>query len=292
MQEPHRSKSCLDFSGVCEGRAGCLVNLCCAPCVLPINAFRIYTWPCLTIIVSRLARSLCSCCLRCCPFRDKTFPPDATSLGNLKKALDDQPSWLRASQISSGAAAGRGVALIRDGITAADIAQGALGDCWLLSAFACLTEFPGTIENLFDTKEVNIRGRYSVRLFDGRSQKWVVVTVDDCFPCSAQGTPLFAQPKDNEIWALVLEKAVRPQLEHPISCIRHARPNHTHPIPPRPIGSYPHPDPSLHRFRPAPPQFAKFCGSYAALEGGLTLWALHAMTGDFVFSLSRQVRAT
>ena len=34
--------------------------------------------------------------------------------------------------------------------------------------------------------------------------------------------------------------------------------------------------------------FAKLCGSYAALEGGLTLWALHVMTGDVVFSLSRK----
>ena len=33
--------------------------------------------------------------------------------------------------------------------------------------------------------------------------------------------------------------------------------------------------------------FAKLCGSYAALDGGLTLWALHVMTGDHVFTLSR-----
>jgi hypothetical protein len=26
--------------------------------------------------------------------------------------------------------------------------------------------------------------------------------------------------------------------------------------------------------------FAKFCGSYAALEGGDTLWALEALTGE------------
>ena len=33
--------------------------------------------------------------------------------------------------------------------------------------------------------------------------------------------------------------------------------------------------------------FAKHCNSYAGIDGGLTLWALHAMTGDHVFRLTR-----
>ena len=32
---------------------------------------------------------------------------------------------------------------------------------------------------------------------------------------------------------------------------------------------------------------AKHCNSYAGIDGGLTLWALHAMTGDHVFRLTR-----
>merc|ERR1711907_335010 len=32
---------------------------------------------------------------------------------------------------------------------------------------------------------------------------------------------------------------------------------------------------------------AKFCGSYASLKGGHTLWALHVLTGDHVFMLKK-----
>lgn len=35
--------------------------------------------------------------------------------------------------------------------------------------------------------------------------------------------------------------------------------------------------------------FAKYCGSYAALDGGVSAWAMEAMTGDKVFKLSRCV---
>ena len=131
-----------------------MANLISAPCVLSTHACSIYLGPCVKIILSRLSRSLCSSCLKCCVFTDKEFPPDASSLGSLKRFLDAPPHWLRANQINSGCE--QGIALIRDGITAEDVAQGALGDCWLLSAFACLTEFPGTIENLFVTKEINV----------------------------------------------------------------------------------------------------------------------------------------
>ena len=33
--------------------------------------------------------------------------------------------------------------------------------------------------------------------------------------------------------------------------------------------------------------FAKYCGSYAGLDGGFTLWAWHALTGDNVFQMTR-----
>ena len=34
--------------------------------------------------------------------------------------------------------------------------------------------------------------------------------------------------------------------------------------------------------------FAKFCGSYQALDGGWAMWAWHTLTGDRVFGLSRK----
>jgi len=36
--------------------------------------------------------------------------------------------------------------------------------------------------------------------------------------------------------------------------------------------------------------FAKYCGSYAGLDGGFTLWAWHALTGDNVFQMTRDRR--
>jgi len=41
--------------------------------------------------------------------------------------------------------------------------QGALGDCWLLSAMACMAEERCGIESLFHTRELDPRGKYKVR---------------------------------------------------------------------------------------------------------------------------------
>jgi hypothetical protein len=138
--------------------------------------------------------------------------------------------------------------LFARGIDTDDIAQGQLGDCWLLSAIACLAEFPGAIEKVFITREYSARGKYAVQLYSGkkinsgtdneRDEGWVTIVVDDLFPCGNQsGEPIFAQTgeKSDALWVLILEKA-----------------------------------------------FAKFCGSYCGLDGGHPVWALQAMTGDHV----------
>lgn len=114
-----------------------------------------------------------------------------------------------------------------------DIKQGSLGNCWLLSAFACLAEYNGAIQKNFITSTCNIYGKYRIKLYDRRTKKWTVIVVDDRIPCNSNGGPSFAKCSTSSIWPLLLEKA-----------------------------------------------FAKFCGSYAALEGGQTIWALEALTGD------------
>ena len=62
----------------------------------------------------------------------------------------------------------------------------------------------GAIENLFLTREVSPRGKYSVRLFDDRIGTWRVVSVDDCFPCDDDGAPHAAphaaQPLHYSTW--------------------------------------------------------------------------------------------
>ena len=121
-----------------------------------------------------------------------------------------------------------------------DIAQGALGDCWLLAAAAAIAEFPSFVTTtLFQTQEIQQNGKYELSLYDPRLKRVVTVTVDDLIPCSLpkwwEGTkprPLYAQPHGNELWMLLLERA-----------------------------------------------FAKLAGGYSYLSGGFPLLAWLCMTG-------------
>lgn len=136
--------------------------------------------------------------------------------------------------------------------TVNDRFSGALGDCWLMAAMACMAEVIGGIDNLFITKEFDPRGMYTIQLFDGTADScrgaWRKFTIDDYIPCdrrqwnngNGRAVPKFSQPNGNELWVMLLEKA-----------------------------------------------FAKLCGSYKNLEGGSTIWALRAMTGiKFCYSLT------
>ena len=89
------------------------------------------------------------------------------------------------------------------------VLQGALGDCWLVSALASAAEYPECLRNCFVTKEYSQRGRYVVRLWDARRRAWEHVVVDDRIACK-HGTrePLFAKRHGSELWPMILEKAV------------------------------------------------------------------------------------
>ena len=54
--------------------------------------------------------------------------------------------------------------------------------CVAVSALACMSEHEGLLRTVFKTQEFNERGKYSIRLYDGRAKKWTVVTVDDNLP--------------------------------------------------------------------------------------------------------------
>eukprot|EP00670_Eutreptiella_braarudii_P008262 CAMPEP_0174306358 /NCGR_PEP_ID=MMETSP0810-20121108/396_1 /TAXON_ID=73025 ORGANISM="Eutreptiella gymnastica-like, Strain CCMP1594" /NCGR_SAMPLE_ID=MMETSP0810 /ASSEMBLY_ACC=CAM_ASM_000659 /LENGTH=327 /DNA_ID=CAMNT_0015413043 /DNA_START=277 /DNA_END=1261 /DNA_ORIENTATION=- len=93
-------------------------------------------------------------------------------------------------------------------IEPSDIEQGGVGNCWLMSAFACLAEYPGAIQRCFITKEYSVRGKYKVSIYDKLKGAWETMVVDDHFPCSKKsGQPLFAKPKDQELWVMIYEKA-------------------------------------------------------------------------------------
>jgi hypothetical protein len=65
------------------------------------------------------------------------------------------------------------------------------------------------IESLFKRREIDPRGKYAVRLFDGTADAgrgaWVTITIDDYIPCDKNAwekngvaRPKFTQPNGNE----------------------------------------------------------------------------------------------
>jgi calpain-15 len=177
---------------------------------------------------------------RCIDLRyiDSDFPATASSV-NSQHPEGKFYAWMRAFDLSI-AKGNDATYLFADGITAGDLCQGGLGDCWLISAIAALAEYPGLIQRIFITKETSPFGRYTLRLFDitedGGKGKFVNVTVDDRLPCKCDGgfpsLMYLSMDEAGEIWPLLIEKAL-----------------------------------------------AKWSGSYSNLDGGHCAWALATLTG-------------
>jgi Ca2+-binding EF-hand superfamily protein len=108
--------------------------------------------------------------------------------------------WRRASELSSNPR------LFVDTIDEGDVMQGALGDCWFLSALSVLATSPDDlVRNLFVGSYPEY-GFYQVTIY--KDGDWRVATVDDRIPCGASGRPYFASCRDpNEFWVPILEKA-------------------------------------------------------------------------------------
>ena len=233
--------------GLCRGAAPWYCNILCCPLVLPYNACSLYCGPCLYSYFSGCATSCCcflcsggycGCCEFCWRFRDSKFPPDGSSLGPLSPGANSAElariGWARSDAILAAlrktpggwtetsslalAAAAKGKALPRHmplfcgKIEPRDIAQGGLGDCWLMCALACLSEFPAAINKLFVTKSYAFNGCYNLRLWRQPTREWETVRIDDFFPVSADGTPLYAKPNGSELWVMVSERDGRARL--------------------------------------------------------------------------------
>ena len=218
-----------------NARAPPLWNALCCPLVATLgNLWRsitIYLVPCFFVLAYRGAHGVWGricCCVRW-PYEDDAFC-GATALGDHRDdaggmsaaEMEADTDWVRAHELES--FQGKRPQLFEGEIEPNDLCQGAVGDCWLVAAFACASEFPDAVRRLFVTRTYNPRGRYKVRIYDPVEKEFVSVVVDDRIPCE-KGTkrPRFMSPNGNELWAIILEKA-----------------------------------------------YAKFCGSYAALSGGVS----------------------
>mmetsp|Transcript_33587 Transcript_33587/g.38165 ORF Transcript_33587/g.38165 Transcript_33587/m.38165 type:complete len:826 (+) Transcript_33587:44-2521(+) len=143
-------------------------------------------------------------------FIDLDFPPTENSIYDVASEsppTDTLVHWRRPHEFMERdkADGSQKIKVFCDSIEPSDIKQGALGDCWLMSALASLAERPALVQRLFLTKEYNEIGVYRLKLC--KNGEWVTVTVDDYFPCYPKEGPIFSRAHGNELWVLLLEKA-------------------------------------------------------------------------------------
>eukprot|EP01065_Artemidia_motanka_P029917 TRINITY_DN3597_c0_g2_i1.p1 TRINITY_DN3597_c0_g2~~TRINITY_DN3597_c0_g2_i1.p1 ORF type:complete len:812 (+),score=254.33 TRINITY_DN3597_c0_g2_i1:1275-3710(+) len=160
-------------------------------------------------------REVVNMCIRLrIPYVDMSFKPERKTLG-LQNAPDSWEgwAWLRPRQFL---AAGTKAVLFlkeagaRDCISPDDIDQGRSGDCYFLSALACVACFPDLIRRIFMRNEYNSLeerkvGAWSMRLC--KDGWWREVIVDECIPCDGV-KPVFGSNKEfkNELWVALIEK--------------------------------------------------------------------------------------
>jgi calpain-15 len=87
-----------------------------------------------------------------------------------------------------------------------DITQVILPDNHFVSAISSLAEKPDLIKRLFKNDKYSAQGVYQVKLCI--CGEWLTVTIDDLFPCIPQCNPLVSKSPGNELWVLILEKAL------------------------------------------------------------------------------------
>eukprot|EP00826_Nyctotherus_ovalis_P063940 TRINITY_DN9374_c0_g2_i3.p1 TRINITY_DN9374_c0_g2~~TRINITY_DN9374_c0_g2_i3.p1 ORF type:complete len:688 (-),score=197.77 TRINITY_DN9374_c0_g2_i3:35-2074(-) len=109
--------------------------------------------------------------------------------------------WKRVTELSEYSK----FSIIADKISPNDIVQGTLSDYYFLSALAILAETPSFIIPLFVSTEINEFGIFAVRMYRDGIEKTVIV--DNYFPCTSDGMPLFSRSRENALWVAVLEKA-------------------------------------------------------------------------------------
>lgn len=134
-------------------------------------------------------------------FVDPDFSPsDSSIFAGYSQSTTDLIHWRRPIDIF-----GEGFKLFAEDFDPNDIRPGSLQDYYFLSALATLSERPQLIKRLFLDEEVNKDGIYRIRFCKGG--EWIIVTIDDYFPCQPQGNPIYSRSYSNDIWVLLLEKA-------------------------------------------------------------------------------------
>lgn len=144
-------------------------------------------------------------------YGDSDFPPnDASLYKNPAEPPDYAAStpvveWMRPEEALKNEDPSK-IAMIIDGATPGDVEQGALGDCWLLSALMVLSVREELLQNLIVKDCIN----YGFAVFQFfKNGEWKQVLVDTRIPYNRETKlPLYARCKNNlEVWLPLIEKA-------------------------------------------------------------------------------------
>lgn len=177
--------------------------------------------------------------------------PTAFGTGNESKQFN-KVGWARAedlAMVKKGGDAASAVRVVHEGYNPNDLAQGMLGDCWLLSAFSVLASRPEYLDQVLCTREYNPAGVYGVRLWKGG--QWREVVLDDQLPVytdryitAETGDGPFSGVPDKTKGRVAIPAFVGPKVHGPGACLE---------IWPMLLEK----------------AWARYYGSYAALDGGL-----------------------
>lgn len=137
------------------------------------------------------------------PFVDVTFLPRASSLSRDFEGKAASYMWMRPAVYCKEAPC-----LFVNSIEPNDIDQGQLGDCYLMCAMACASEFPALVMDMFSPPQAPELGIYRIRLC--KNGWWQVTTIDDLLPINpVTRLPAYAKNREepHELWVSLIEKA-------------------------------------------------------------------------------------
>uniref|UniRef100_A0A0G4I4L0 Calpain catalytic domain-containing protein n=1 Tax=Chromera velia CCMP2878 TaxID=1169474 RepID=A0A0G4I4L0_9ALVE len=154
-------------------------------------------------------------------FVDPEFPPADRSLFIRTRSYRARPvQWRRPQNFllpptAAPSQTASPVCVPPKGAWANDVQQGFLGNSWLISAMAMLTERPDVLQRAFLSGPRHANGgaekAQSAGVHRFRLTKMgvpVEITIDDYLPCFPGSTQMYCRGADGSVWAALLEKAV------------------------------------------------------------------------------------